>query len=233
MKNITEQRPTDPVSGRTAWVLKFVKPKDIKSKKILDIGCGYGWFELFAIKKGAKEIIGTEVTEGDLQTAKKYIQHKQISFIKGSATDLPIKNNSVDTVVSWEVIEHIPFNTEPVMFSEVNRVLKKGGIFYLSTPHRAFISTLLDPAWWIIGHRHYKREYLENIAKQSGFSVEQCVIRGGWWEVCWLLNLYISKWLFRRKPFYERYFNNKLTLEHIKKVGFTNIYFRFKKDNVL
>lgn len=229
MKNITKQRPTDPVSGRTAWVLMFVNPKDIKGKKILDIGCGYGWFELFAIQKGAKEIIGTEVTVGDLKTAKKYIQHKHISFIQGSAIDLPIKNNTVDTVVSWEVIEHIPKQTETIMFEEVARVLKKGGVFYLSTPHRNIFSTILDPAWWLIGHRHYLRHELEEFAYKAGFTVDECTIRGGWWEVFWLLNLYGSKWILRRKPLFESVFTKKLTVEHTTKVGFTNIYFRFIK----
>jgi ubiquinone/menaquinone biosynthesis C-methylase UbiE len=229
MKNITEQKPTDALHGRTAFTVKFVEDKDLKDKKILDIGSGYGWFELHCLVKGAKHVTGIEIEEKDLVTAKKYIKNKQIDFEKGSATDIPLKNDSVDTVVSFEVIEHIPKNTEYKMFKEVNRVLKSGGAFYLSTPHRSVISTLLDPAWWLIGHRHYQRQELTKFANKTGFKVEKTTIRGGWYEVIWLLNLYISKWIFRRKPLCELYFQQKLTKEFQEKEGFTNIYFKFIK----
>lgn len=231
MKNITEQKPSDPLHGRTAFVVQFVKDKDIKNKKILDIGCGYGWFELFARRKGAQQVIGTELSEKDLITAKKYINDPKIKFIEGSAISLPLTDKSVETVVSWEVIEHIPTDTEVTMFQEVHRVLKKGGVFYLSTPHRNIISTFFDPAWWLIGHRHYLRGELENFASQTGFIVEQCTVRGGLWEVLWLLNLYCSKWIFHRTPILAEYFEKKLTDDHTTREGFTNIYFRFvKKD---
>lgn len=71
--------------------------------------------------------------------------------------ELPFENESFDTVVCWEVIEHLPENSEHALFVEVNRVLKVGGAFSLSTPHDSLVSKLLDPAWWLMSHRHYSK----------------------------------------------------------------------------
>jgi predicted SAM-dependent methyltransferase/dTDP-4-dehydrorhamnose 3,5-epimerase-like enzyme len=47
--------------------------------------------------------------------------------------DLPFMNNSVDEIRSEALIEHLPFIEEPKFFKEVVRVLKPGGLLYLTT----------------------------------------------------------------------------------------------------
>lgn len=229
MKNIIEEKPTDELHGRTLYNTKFVLDEDILNKKILDIGCGFGWFELNAEKRGAEKIVGIELEEKDLSTGKKYIQSEKIEFRQGSAIEIPLPNESFDTVVSWEVIEHIPKNTEDKMFKEVNRVLKNEGVFYLSTPYDSFFSKIFDPAWWLIGHRHYSTKILTNLAKQNGFEVEKIILNGGFWEILGINNLYIAKWIFRRRPFFENFINKKQNEEFQIKRGLVNIFIKFKK----
>jgi SAM-dependent methyltransferase len=129
------------------------------------------------------------------------------------------------------VIEHIPKGTENLMFNEVARLLKPDGVFYLSTPYRSFFTNILDPAWWLVGHRHYSRQSLENFAAASSLKIETVVIKGGWWSLINILNLYISKWIFRRKPFLESFFSDKENVEYMENdVGFANIYIKFRKS---
>jgi SAM-dependent methyltransferase len=47
--------------------------------------------------------------------------------------NLPYPDNSVDEIKSEGLIEHLPFIDEPRFFHEVLRVLKPGGVLYLST----------------------------------------------------------------------------------------------------
>ena len=47
--------------------------------------------------------------------------------------NLPFLNNSVDEIRSEALIEHLPFIEEPKFFKEVVRVLKPGGLLYLTT----------------------------------------------------------------------------------------------------
>ena len=229
MKNIINTKPSTELHGRALYNTIFVDDIDINNKVILDIGCGYGWFELNSLKRNCNKIIGLELSEKDLQTASDNINNEKIEFTIGSAVDIPFMDNYFDTIISWEVIEHIPKDTENNMFSEINRTLKDGGTFYLSTPYNSLFSKIFDPAWWLIGHRHYKKDNLIRFAENNGFKVEKVVINGGLWEVLGINNLYIAKWIFRRAPFFESFFNKKQDIEYKKEKGFTNIFIKFRK----
>ena len=230
MKNITEERPTDPLHGRTFYDVNFVDDSDVRNKIVLDIGCGFGWFELNGLQRQVAHITGTEISEKDLETARKYIKSDKIDFKVGSATDLPFEDQSFDTIVSWEVIEHIPKNAEDKMFQEVNRVLKDNGVFYLSAPYDSFFSKIFDPAWWLIWHRHYSEEKLVSLSESNGFITEKFVLNGGWGEIVAMNNLYIAKWVFRRRPFFEEFINRMQDSEYKKENGFTNIFLKFRKE---
>lgn len=229
MKNIINGKPTDEIHGRALFCTKFVSAADLRNKVVLDIGCGFGWFKMFALKKKVKKIVGTEISEQDLKTAKRYLRDKRLTLSVADATDLPFPDRCFDSVVSWEVIEHIPVNTESKMFSEVCRVLKPGGRFYLSTPNHSVLGNFFDPAWWLIGHRHYSPKKLSKIAQENGFVVEKITIKGGFWEVVDINNLYICKWIFRTKPLFKSYINRKQDYSYKNCKGFTNIFIRFKK----
>lgn len=229
MRNIVEEKPTDSLHGCTLYKAEFVDDSDIKNKIVLDIGCGFGWFELNALQRESAHITGTEISKEDLETVKSYIENAKIDFNVGNAINLPFKDQSFDTVVCWEVLEHIPKDTENIMFSEVNRVLKKHGMFYLSTQFDSIFAKILDPAWWLIGHRHYSKEKLISLSESSGFIIEKFVLNGGWWEIIGINNLYIAKWIFRRRPFFEKFINKMQDIEYKKKKGITNIFLRFRK----
>lgn len=228
MRNIADEKPTDALAGRTLYSTKFIDDVDIVGKTILDIGCGYGWLELNLVERGCRRVNGLEYKEGDLFTAKKYITNDSILFDTGSAIAIPYEDNYFDTVISFEVIEHIPKNTEEKMFSEVQRVLKNNGKFYISTPNDNFFSKIFDPAWLLIGHRHYDIDYLTELGKKSGFQVKNATIKGGWWEIIHLNDLYLAKWLFHRKPFFQDILKKKISQEYNKE-GFYTLFLCFTK----
>lgn len=229
MKNILHEKPDFDLHGRMLESVLFVKDKDLKGKSVLDIGCGFGWSEVNFLERGVKKIVGTEISKDDLRTAKKYVKNKKASFVVGEAGKLPFKANSFDTIVSWEVIEHIPKNSENVMFAEVNRVLKKGGVFYLSTPYKHAISNLFDPAWWLIGHRHYSKDQLKSYAKNNSFKVEKIMVKGKFWQAYSWLDMYVSKWIFRRSSFIQKFLIRKIDAEYQSGEGYANIFVKYKK----
>ncbi len=229
MKNLIEEKPNTRLTGRLKRTFKFVDSKDIANKLILDIGCGYGWFEWNAFQKNAKSIVGVEVSEEDLSTVKKYIKNPNFTPVVGSASKMPLKDSSFDTVVAWEVIEHIPKNTEQGFFKEVYRLLKKNGTFYISTPHQATFSTYLDPAFWLIGHRHYSYRKLVQYGLENNFVVEKVTVTGGIWTAISLINMYVSKWIFRRERFFKNFFLAKEDEEY-RRHGFYNIFIKYRKN---
>ncbi len=229
MKNILNEKPLTKLIGRLKYTAKFVKDSDLKNKKVLDIGCGYGWFELNVLKRRVKQVAGIDVTSKDLSTAKNHVKNKKAVFKVGGALKIPFKSNYFDTVVSWEVIEHIPKNTEDVMFKEINRVLKKKGKFYLSTPYDSFLSKYFDPAWWLIQHRHYSKNKLIKLGQDHNFKVLEISIKGKFWSLIGLLNMYISKWLFRQPLFMRDEIENKIDAEYKEKGGFIGIFIKYEK----
>ena len=234
MLNTLESKPFNNFTEENSKLYKhIVKDKDIKNKIVLDLGCGYGWFCLMAEERGAKKIYGVEITEKDLETAKKYIKSDIIEFKVGSSIDIPFPDNSLDTVISWEVIEHIPENTEKKMFSEINRVLKPGGKFYLSTPYNSFISKLFDPAYLILKHRHYDESHFEEFVKETNLKIKKINVIGRIWYLLDLINLYFSKWILRREKLFEMFMLKKRINEFInsKKKGYMAIYVEFKKED--
>ncbi len=229
MKNILDENPNGVLRGRLRASGRFVHDQDLHGKRVLDIGCGFGWFEVEALKRGVGSIIGIEMTEKDLATAKAHVRDSRARFEIGGALKVPLPDAGADTVVSWEVIEHIPKGTESKMFAEVSRVLAPGGTFYLSTPNATFFSNALDPAWWLIGHRHYRTKDLERYGAAHGLVAEEPRVVAGWLTLLEVLNMYVAKWVFRRRPFFEDWFMKRLDEEYARP-GFVNVFIRFRKS---
>ena len=109
-------------------------------QRVLDVGCGEGRHCLSAAYHGAAQVVGIDLAEQDLATARKR-QHDfesghdplpPITFIKGSALDLPFEDGSFDGVLCSEVLEHIfPYETA---IAEIVRVVRPGGWVALSVP---------------------------------------------------------------------------------------------------
>lgn len=224
MKSLsTHDTPYGELSGYHSEVSRIVKSKFIKNRTILDIGCGFGWAELLFSKLDPKNMVGIDYSEECLIVAKKF-KHPSCSFKKGDALHLPFKDNTFDTVMSWEVLEHIPKDTEEKMFSEIYRVLKPGGHLFLSTQHRNFFSTVLDPAWWLIGHRHYTQKAIREFANKSGFKIHRLYVKGRFFTIFGILNMYISKWIFHKSPLFNSFFIAKTEKEFAGDTGMVYIF---------
>lgn len=113
--------------------LAFGKIK--KGDIVLDLGSGAGVDAILAARKvGEKgKVIGVDMTEEMVKKAKENAKKqgvKNVDFMLGEIENLPIKDNSVDTIVTNCVINLTPDKAKT--FSEAYRVLKPGGKIYLS-----------------------------------------------------------------------------------------------------
>ncbi len=116
---------------RTFEVLKGIKTfHPEKPGSILDIGTADGLM-LYNLKNTFPNAtcVGIEYAR-DLMACG---ESKMIHLIQGDALVLPIKDNSFDVVIATAIIEHVP---EPIqLVREAFRVLRKNGIFIVTTPH--------------------------------------------------------------------------------------------------
>ena len=100
---------------------------------ILDIATGTADFAIAATRiKGAK-IVGIDISEGMLEVGRKKVMKKGLSdsieLIKADSENLPFENNKFDAAIVGFGVRN--FETLKTGLSEIKRVLKPGGIFYI------------------------------------------------------------------------------------------------------
>ena len=100
--------------------------KKFKQKgKLLDFGCGEGWFLEYA--KRYYNVAGYEPTTSLAKSTSKNLKIKvELDYNK-------FKSKSFDIITSFDVIEHVPKPKET--FQVYSRLLKKGGILLIYTPN--------------------------------------------------------------------------------------------------
>lgn len=99
-----------------------------KTNKILDFGCGTGYFLIEAKKRGW-EVYGVELS----QEAIKQCVQKNISTSKDIIHILGYEKEMFDVIVSIEVLEHI--NNPNEELTNFRSILRKGGLVYVTTPN--------------------------------------------------------------------------------------------------
>lgn len=103
-----------------------------KGKIVLDIACGSGYGSAL-LAKTAKKVIGVDVDKQAVDYAIANYGSKNIEFLVGDATSIPLETDSVDVVVTYETIEHIEDYKK--FMQEIKRVLKPDGLAIISTPN--------------------------------------------------------------------------------------------------
>jgi len=129
--------------------------KNVKNKKVLDLGCGTGRHTRILKRRGAK-VWGIDLSPKMLEIAKSEI--KDVDFKVGTVYKLPYKSNFFDIIVAGLVIGY--FKNLDKAFKEIHRVLKKNGIFVFS-----LTNPLLEISEYIKGkpgtYRKFKNYFKE------------------------------------------------------------------------
>lgn len=176
-KEVNNSIPTnDPTTLDRLKLLFNTLDKMPQDSKILDAGCGDGYFTNCLTEKGYSAI-GMDVSHNAIKTARE--KHRDIDFICNPIDEKwPFENDSFDAIFSTEVIEHVFGIYE--MFAEMNRSTRKGGIIILTTPYHGLIKNLLIVLFGFDNHfnniegghiRFFTKNFLRKTLLHSGFSI--------------------------------------------------------------
>ncbi len=136
-------------------IKKLLNYLDIFAKDgglLLDAGCSDGFLLFSYIKeKRSRKAVGIDIGSGHLKNALRNAKNLEVErdayFLVGDLEELPFKNNSFDTIICSEVIEHL---LEPEKaLREFERVLKSKGILIATTPNPLCIFKKINPVFWV------------------------------------------------------------------------------------
>ncbi len=105
----------------------------IKEKEVLEIACGSGYGSNMLARAGAKKVLAMDIDAQAVNKAKGKYQKENLEFRQGNAEKIELADASVDTIVSFETIEHLG-NPEKFL-SEAKRILRTDGVALISTPN--------------------------------------------------------------------------------------------------
>jgi ubiquinone/menaquinone biosynthesis C-methylase UbiE len=106
--------------------------------RVLDIGCGVGYGSKFLLTRGAKPVIGADISEEVLKIGHNTYGANGPQFIKTNAELLPFPDACFDVVIAIGILDHLDNPTR--LLSETRRILRPGGLIICSVLNRKFIS---------------------------------------------------------------------------------------------
>jgi SAM-dependent methyltransferase len=106
---------------------------------VLDVASGEGYGSAL-LAQVARSVIGVEYSAPTVRSASTNFPRENLHFLQGDARALPLGNDCIDLVVSFETIEH--FDRQGEFLREIRRVLRPDGMFIVSTPDRDVYSPL-------------------------------------------------------------------------------------------
>lgn len=130
------ERSKKGLQGAGEWhELKKILP-DFYEKKVLDLGCGYGWHCKYAVDNGASYVLGTDISHKMLKVAKEKNCDERIDYRCIAMEDLNLPEQSFDIVFSSLAFHYVK-DFEPLVLN-IRKWLKSGGEFVFSAEHPVF-----------------------------------------------------------------------------------------------
>ncbi|MDD3190594.1 MAG: class I SAM-dependent methyltransferase [Candidatus Pacebacteria bacterium] len=139
-QKMTEKVRSDYNLIAREWDLSRSRPSQLKldlvneveeGTELLDIGCGNGVMFPYVNEKGAY-YFGLDIAENLIEIATERYTDKigegRAKFVVGDATDLPVRDDEFDFVISFAVLHHIPSEElRKKFFDEIQRALRPNG----------------------------------------------------------------------------------------------------------
>ena len=129
-------RSVEGLSAAGEWhELKKMLP-DFAGKRVLDIGCGFGWHCNYAAAQGAQHVVGTDISQKMLAVANQKNDFANVEYQCIAMEDLAFAPASFDVVISSLAFHYTPDFVQ--MCKKVNGFLAPGGSFVFSVEHPVF-----------------------------------------------------------------------------------------------
>jgi SAM-dependent methyltransferase len=188
------ERSIQGLTGAPEWpALRALLP-DLQGLKVVDLGCGFGWFCRWASEQGAKQVLGLDVSENMLAHARTMTTNSVITYNKIDLAKLELPEASFDLAYSSLVFHYIEDFAKLV--ATIHRSLVPGGRLVFSIEH----PILMAPT---------KQEWLVTADGRHTWPIDRYLAEGR----------RTTDWLTKGVIKYHRTLGT--TLNHLIRLGFT------------
>ncbi|MGY6039257.1 class I SAM-dependent methyltransferase [Aeromonas sp. AE23HZ002T15] len=139
-------RSQQGLAGAPEWPALQAMLPPLGGKRVLDLGCGYGWFCRAVREQGAAETVGIDLSARMLARAAELTQDAGIHYRQGDLSRLDLAGESFDLVYSSLALHYLP-EVAP-LFAQIHGALGAGGSFVFSVEHPIF--TCPQPQGWLV-----------------------------------------------------------------------------------
>ncbi|EJF71061.1 methyl transferase [Pseudomonas sp. Ag1] len=139
-------RSVEGLAGAPEWpALQSMLPP-MPGLKVVDLGCGYGWFSRWAQERGAEQVLGLDVSQKMLARAKEMTSSSAITYGIADLEKLDLPDATFDLAYSSLAFHYIV--DLKGLFARIHQALVPGGRLVFSIEHPIFMAPR-QPGWLI------------------------------------------------------------------------------------
>jgi SAM-dependent methyltransferase len=138
----------------------------VSARRVLEVGSGEGYGTAL-LASAAAGVVGLDYDA--LTVGHAAARYPQARFVRGNLAALPVPTGRVDVVATLQVIEHVWNHDEFV--GECLRVLRPGGVLFVTTPNRLTFSPGLAKPVNPFHTKEFTAAELRKLLNDNGFAV--------------------------------------------------------------
>jgi SAM-dependent methyltransferase len=137
------------LDGGPEWpALRALLP-DLSGKRLLDLGCGFGWIARWAMTQGAASVLGVDLSENMLARARAETADPRVRYLRADLESLDLPHEALDVAYSSLALHYVE-NFGGIV-GAVSQALVSGGHFIFSVEHPIYMASM-TPEWLTTDH---------------------------------------------------------------------------------
>lgn len=145
---------------------------DVAGLEVVDLGCGLGELAWLAADRGAKRVVGVNLSQGELDVATKHVRAEFVcADIAAYLAGCP--DASVDRIFALNILEHLSKDELVKVLDESRRVLRPGGRLVAMVPNATSPHGGMTRYWDITHHNAFTPSSVNQLMRLCRFSAAE------------------------------------------------------------
>jgi SAM-dependent methyltransferase len=132
------------LDGAPEWPAIQMLLPELRRKRVVDLGCGFGWFARWAMTQGAAQVLAVDLSENMLSRARAETADPGVRYLRADLESLELPEDTFDLAYSSLALHYVEGFGRLV--GDVFQALVSGGRFVFSIEHPIFMAST-SPGW--------------------------------------------------------------------------------------